>query len=322
MRRYGTVEHFKQMVKALHREGIEVILDVVYNHTTEGEGLDETLSFKGLDNSTYYLLSSRGEYLNYSGCGNTLQANHVVVRSFILDSLRYWVEQMHVDGFRFDLASILTRDKDGSVLSNPPLIEEISKDPVLAHVKMIAEAWDAAGLYQVGSFPSFGKWAEWNGRYRDTVRRFWKGAGGQTGIFATRLCGSEDLYGLRSPYHSINFVTAHDGFSLHDLVSYNTKHNLANGESNRDGSNDGESWNHGIEGPTSDPNILHLRERQLRNFFFTLLTSQGVPMLLMGDEYGHTKQGNNNTWSHDNRLNWFQWDTLDQHPSLFAFCQK
>jgi len=322
MRRYGTVEDFKTMVKALHQAGIEVFLDVVYNHTTEGHGPGGIISFKGLANSTYYILNSDGTDTNYSGCGNTFQTNHPIVRRFILDSLRYWVEHMHVDGFRFDLASILTRGQKGEVLASPPIVEEISRDPILAHVKLIAEAWDAAGLYQVGHFPHLGRWAEWNGQYRDVIRRFWKGDGGAIGTVATRLCGSEDLYASHAPYHSINFVTAHDGFSLHDLVSYNDKHNLENGENNRDGDTRSESNNYGLEGPTSDPGIQKIRQKQMRNFLFSLLVSQGVPMLLMGDEYGHTKRGNNNTWGHDSRLNWFQWDKLDADPTLFSFCQR
>ena len=323
MVRYGTIAEFKTMVKALHAEGIEVILDVVYNHTAEGNEDGPTLSFKGLETDDYYLLAPNGEYYNFTGCGNTLNGNNPVVREFILDSLRYWVTEMHVDGFRFDLASILCRGHDGIPLERPPTIEAISLDPILAKTKLIAEPWDAAGLYQVGTFPSFGEWAEWNGVYRDQVRRFIKGTDNEAGHFATRLSGSEDILGkTRTPAHSINFITAHDGFTLYDLVSYNEKHNEENGEENRDGSSANDSWNCGAEGETDDNNILALRQRQIRNFIVALLISQGVPMILMGDEYGHTKLGNNNTWGHDSRLNWFQWDTLEKNQSLFRFMQK
>lgn len=323
MRRYGTIPQFKEMVKALHKVGIEVILDVVYNHTAEGDHRGKTLHFRGLENSVYYMTTQPGGlYYNYSGCGNTVNCNHPVVRSLIRDSLRYWVEEMHVDGFRFDLASIFSRGHDGTPLSNPPIIEELARDPVLGKTKLIAEAWDAAGLYQVGSFPHHNKWSEWNGKYRDQVRRFVKGTDGESGHFSTRLCGSEDLYGGRAPFASINFITSHDGFSLRDLVSYNGKHNLANGENNNDGDNNNESWNCGYEGVTSDPKVLVIRKRQIKNFLITLFLSQGVPMLLMGDEYGHSKLGNNNTWGQDNRLNWFQWDTLQKEEEVFDFCRQ
>ncbi len=326
MGRYGTGEknvitEFKALVKALHAEGIEVILDVVYNHTCEGNQCGPILSFKGLENSVYYMLTPSGEYYNFTGCGNTLNCNHPVVREFILDSLRYWVTEMHVDGFRFDLASTLVRGHNGIPLENPPLIEAIAKDPILANTKLIAEAWDAGGLYQVGSFPAMGRWAEWNGKYRDDVRAFLKGTDGMAGAFATRLSGSEDLYARsdRLPIHSINFITAHDGFTMADLVSYNEKHNLPNGEDNRDGDNNNLSWNCGVEGETDDPVILGLRERQRKNMHVAMMVSQGIPMILMGDEYGHTKQGNNNTWGHDSRLNWFQWDTLEQSKTFYRF---
>ncbi|MCH9626146.1 MAG: Glycogen operon protein GlgX [Chlamydiales bacterium] len=326
MNRYGvknSINEFKQLVKALHAEGIEVILDVVYNHTAEGNEEGPAQSFKGLENSTYYMLAPNGEYYNFSGCGNTVNCNHPVVRDFIRDSLRYWVTEMHVDGFRFDLASILVRSQDGVPLKNPPLIEAISLDPILANTKLIAEAWDAGGLYQVGSFPGLGIWAEWNGKYRDEVRQFIKGTDGSVGDFASRLSGSEDLYGERSlPSNSINFITSHDGFSLADLVSYNDKHNLSNGEENRDGDNNNESWNCGEEGLSDNPHVLALRERQRKNFHVALMVSQGVPMLLMGDEYGHSKLGNNNTWGHDSRLNWFQWDTLEEQADFFRFYTK
>lgn len=327
MGRYATetkkaINEFKTLVQALHANGIEVILDVVYNHTAEGNQNGPLLSFKGLENPVYYMLGPNGEYYNFSGCGNTFNCNHPAVRHFIRDSLRYWVTEMHVDGFRFDLASVLARDHDGIPLDRPPLIEAITLDPILANTKLIAEAWDAGGLYQVGKFPGLRTWAEWNGMYRDGVRRFIKGTDGLSGDFATRLFGSEDLYGKgRYPYHSINFVTAHDGFSLADLVSYSQKHNESNGEYNRDGSNDNDSWNCGVEGPTNDPKILELRNRQMKNFHLALMVSQGVPMLVMGDEYGHTKNGNNNSWCHDSRLNWFQWDTLEKSQSFFRFYQ-
>lgn len=322
MNRYAkenALDEFKTLVRELHKNDIEVILDVVYNHTAEGNENGRTYSFRGIDNSVYYILSPDGHYMNFSGCGNTFNCNHPIVSMLILDSLRYFASEMHVDGFRFDLASILTRDMLGHPMSDPPLIRAISKDPVLANCKLIAEAWDAAGLYQVGSFPDYGRWAEWNGKYRDTVRRFIKGMEGQAGAFAEVLCGSQDLYGSRSPQASINFVTAHDGFSLHDLVSYNQKHNEANGEDNRDGANDNESWNCGHEGPVNDPKITQLRERQMRNLHVALMVSLGIPMILMGDEYGHTRNGNNNTWSHDNELNWFLWNELEKNENFFRF---
>ncbi len=323
MRRYGSILDFKHLVKELHKHQIEVILDVVYNHTAEGDMRGPRHSFKGFENEVYYMMTPDGHYYNFSGCGNTFNANHPIAREFIRESLRYWVKEMHVDGFRFDLASSLVRSNDGMPLSHPPLIESLACDPVLASTKLIAEAWDAGGLYQVGSFPAYGRFAEWNGQFRDHVRRFIKGTDKEIGAFATRLCGSEDLYGKdRKPYHSINFITSHDGFSLADLVSYNEKHNEANGEENRDGDNNNESWNCGAEGLTDDPKILELRARQIRNFLVSLFVSQGVPMLLMGDEYGHSKGGNNNTWGHDSRLNWFQWDTLENNRALFNFCKK
>lgn len=320
--KYHILNEFKMLVKALHAHGIEIILDVVYNHTAEGNQSGPLISFKGLENSIYYMLAPNGEYYNFSGCGNTFNCNHPVVRELIRDSLRYWVTEMHVDGFRFDLASILARSHDGIPLANPPLIEAITMDPILANTKLIAEAWDAGGLYQVGSFPGKGVWAEWNGKYRDDLRSFIKGSDGAVGSFATRLSGSEDLYGKgRLCINSINFITCHDGFTLADLVSYNEKHNLINGEENRDGDNNNLSWNCGIEGPTDHPDIIALRERQRKNFHVALMVSQGVPMILMGDEYGHTKHGNNNTWAHDSRINWFQWDTLEQNHSFFRFYQ-
>lgn len=310
---------FKKMVKELHKNGIEVLLDVVYNHTAEGSMQGPTFSFRGIDNTAYYMVDHEGKYRDYTGCGNTLNANHPVCQRLILDSLRYWVEEMHVDGFRFDLASVLTRGTNGAPLEHPPLIEAIDRDPILSKIKRIAEPWDAAGLYQVGSFP--GKWAEWNGKYRDTVRRFIKGTDGQVGAFAMVLSGSEDIFrSSKNPSNSINFITAHDGYTLYDLVSYQGKYNLANGENNRDGNNQNESWNCGAEGPTDNPKIKALRERQMRNFHLALLLSFGVPMMQMGDEYGHTRRGNNNSWCQDNDLNWYQWDQLEQHKDFFRFC--
>lgn len=309
---------FKTMVKELHKNGIEVILDVVYNHTGEENDLSYSVHFRGLDNSVYYLLDQEGKYLNYSGCWNTLNTNHPVVTKFILDSLHYWVEEMHVDGFRFDLASIFTRDPMGKPVAHPPILEEIRKDPVLARVKLIAEAWDAAGLYQLGAFPKWGPWSEWNGRYRDIVRRFLKGGQNKAGVFASVLCGSEMIYASsKTPLSSINFITAHDGYSLRDLVSYEEKHNLENGENNRDGNNQNDSWNCGREGETTDPQINALRERQMRNFFLALFLSQGIPMMLMGDEYGHTRKGNNNPYCQDNELNWFLWEEMNE--KIFSF---
>lgn len=322
MNRYAladAIAEFKTLVKELHKNRIEVILDVVYNHTAEGNEKGRTFSFRGIDNSVYYLLGPDGDYLNFSGCGNTFNCNHPIVSQLILDSLRYWTSEMHVDGFRFDLASILTRDTNGNPMPNPPVIEAISKDPILANCKLIAEAWDAAGLYQVGSFPAHGRFAEWNGRYRDTVRKFIKGGDGLAGAFSGALAGSQDLYGKdRKPYHSINFITAHDGFSLKDLVSYNGKHNEENGEQNRDGGNDNESWNCGVEGATSNPKIIQFRFRQMKNLHTALMVSIGTPMVLMGDEYGHTNHGNNNMWGHD-FPNWFQWRQLAKNAEFHRF---
>ncbi len=315
------VDEFKALVKELHRHGIEVILDVVFNHTAEADERGPTLSFRGLDNAVYYMLDKDGSYLDYSGCGNTLNCNHPVVREFVLSCLRYWVSEYHIDGFRFDLASILGRDQDGRPLPNPPLLEALANDPVLGKTKLIAEAWDAGGLYQVGSFPAYGRWAEWNGRYRDCVRRFLKGDEGQAREMSQRLIGSPDLYPDRGPTASINFVTCHDGFTLHDLVSYDKKHNEDNGENNRDGCDSNDSWNCGAEGPTDDQAILTLRWRQMKNALAMLLLSQGVPMLLMGDECGRTQEGNNNAYCHDGPLTWFDWGLLDRNAELFRFCR-
>jgi len=315
------VDEFKSMVKSLHKNGIEVIIDVVFNHTGEGNEKGPTYSFRGFENSTYYMLDDNGDFLNFSGCGNTMNCNHPVVRELIHNCLRYWVTEMHVDGFRFDLASILGRDNNGTPLSSPPLIEAIALDPLLANTKLIAEAWDSGGLYQVGSFfPSLGAWAEWNGEYRDEIRRFISGISDNAHVVATRLCGSEDLYGDgRTPSHSINFITCHDGFTLKDLVSYNTKHNEENGENNEDGENTNNSWNCGIEGQSDNSDIETLRNRQMKNFHLALMVSQGVPMLHMGDEYGHTKYGNNNTWCHDDKRNWFSWDELKKNNAFSRF---
>ncbi|KAG8364546.1 hypothetical protein BUALT_Bualt18G0008400 [Buddleja alternifolia] len=313
-------QEFKKMVKALHDAGIEVILDVVYNHTNEADDENPyTTSFRGIDNKVYYMVDfqNNGQLLNFSGCGNTLNCNHPVVMELILDSLRHWVVEYHVDGFRFDLASALCRGTDGSPLSAPPLIRAIAKDKVLSRCKIIAEPWDCGGLYLVGKFPNWDRWAEWNGKYRDDVRRFIKGDIAMKGSFATRIAGSADLYQVnkRKPYHGINFVIAHDGFTLYDLVSYNFKHNDANGEGGNDGCNDNFSWNCGFE----DPNIKALRLRQMKNFHVALMISQGTPMMLMGDEYGHTRYGNNNSYGHDNALNHFLWDQLEAKNEHFRF---
>lgn len=315
-----TITEFKTLVRELHKNGIEVILDVVYNHTHEGNQSGPTTSFKALNPQAYYMIDARGHYLNFSGCGNTLNSNHPWTQEIILESLRYWVSEMHVDGFRFDLASILTRAENGAPLNPAPIVEAISLDPVLSKTKMIAEAWDAGGLYQVGGFYPGTRWGEWNGRYRDIVRRFIRGTPGHKTAFATAICGSQDLYGWgRAPTCSINFVTSHDGFTLADQVSYNQKHNEENGENNRDGFDHNDSWNCGIEGHSTNKKIVHLRERQMRNFHLALMISQGIPMILMGDEYAHTKKGNNNTWCQDNELNWFLWDHLAMRPGFHRF---
>jgi isoamylase len=314
-------DELRALVKELHKNGIEVMLDVVFNHTAEGDEHGPTISFRGLDNRTYYMLTPDGHYYNFSGCGNTLNCNNPVVRGFVTDCLRHWVIDYHIDGFRFDLASILGRDPSGAPLSNPPLLEALAGDPVLGRTKLIAEAWDAGGLYQVGSFPAYGRWAEWNGKFRDCLRKFLKGEMGQVGEMANRVVGSPDLYLGRGATASINFVTCHDGFTLADLVSYNDKHNEANGEENRDGANDNNSWNCGAEGPTNDANVNALRRRQIKNALAMLLVSQGVPMLLMGDECGRTQQGNNNAYCQDNALTWLDWSLLEKNAELFRFCK-
>jgi glycogen operon protein len=319
------LREFRDMVKALHRAGIEVILDVVFNHTDEGGADGPAYSFKGFANEVYYHLvpGDRRSYVNYTGCGNTLRCNNPIVMRFILDCLLYWVKEMHVDGFRFDLASVLTRGEDGSPLAQPPVIYGITLLESLVDTKVIAEAWDAAGLYQVGEFPGF-RWSEWNGRYRDDVRRFVRGDPGLIGAVAARLAGSADLYGWgdRLPANSVNFVTCHDGFTLNDLVSYNDKHNEANGEHNNDGANDNNSWNCGAEGPTDDPNISALRERQVKNFAAILLLSQGVPMILMGDEVRRSQRGNNNAYCQDNEVSWLDWGLVEQNAGLLRFWRR
>ncbi len=314
------VDELKNLVKELHKNGIEVILDVVFNHTAEGNENGPYISFRGIDNKTYYMLTPEGYYYNFSGCGNTLNCNNPIVRNIVLDCLRYWASEYHIDGFRFDLASILGRDPWSAPLANPPLLETLAFDPILAKCKLIAEAWDAGGLYQVGSFPAFGRWAEWNGKYRDGIRKFLKGDG-TVGDMAQRLQGSPDLYAWagRAPATSINFITAHDGFTLMDMVSYNGKHNEANGENNNDGSNDNDSWNCGWEGPTEDAGINALRHRQIKNAIAMLMVSQGVAMMLMGDEMGRTKHGNNNTYCHDNELNWLDWSYVKKNVDIFNF---
>ena len=316
------VDEFKALIKLLHKNGIEVILDVVFNHTGEGGEDGHTLSLRGIDNKTYYMLRPDGRYYNFSGCGNTLNCNNPIVRNMVLDCLRYWVAEFHIDGFRFDLASILGRDANGEPLSNPPLLEAMAYDPVLGRTKLIAEAWDAGGLYQVGSFPSYGRWSEWNGKYRDTLRKFLRGDTGQLWEMSQRIQGSPDLYPERGPIASVNFVTCHDGFTLTDLFSYNEKHNWANGEQSQDGANDNNSWNCGWEGDTKDPAISRLRQRMIRNAISILMVSQGVPLILMGDEVGQSKQGNNNTYCQDNELSWFNWELLKQNQDLFRFFQQ
>jgi glycogen operon protein len=317
----SAINEFRDMVKALHRAGIEVILDVVFNHTAEGGADGPTYSLRGLENRAYYLFDETGtEYANYSGTGNTIDANHSIVRRMIMDCLRYWVSEMHVDGFRFDLASVMARDEDGEPMDDPPILWEIESDPVLAGSKLIAEAWDAAGLYQVGSFIGH-RWAEWNGEFRDDMRRFVRGDVGMVKKLAARINGSPDLYTQpdREPNRSINFITSHDGFTLNDLVSYNQKHNEANLEQNRDGGTPNYSWNCGVEGPTSDPQIEALRKRQIRNLLTLLFVSQGTPMILMGDEARRTQYGNNNAYCQDNAVSWFDWHTVEDHADLLRF---
>jgi glycogen operon protein len=316
--RHGTqVAEFKRLVKALHAAGISVILDVVFNHTAEGDQRGPTISFRGLDNQIYYMLNPDGSYANYTGCGNTLNCNHPVVRNFVIDCLHYWVSEFHLDGFRFDLASVLGRDRNGHPLANPPLLESLAHDPILAGCDLIAEAWDAGGLYQVGNFPSYGRWMEWNGHYRDAARRFLKGDSGVVGDMVQGILGSPNLYAAagRKPTASVNFITCHDGFPLRDLYTYNEKHNLANGEGNCDGANDNYCWNCGFEGETDDVLIQEMRYRLQRNAMVLLFLSQGVPMLSMGDELNRTQYGNNNAYCHDEPWNWLDWTGFDPAAS-------
>jgi glycogen operon protein len=319
------VGEFRNMVKALHRAGIEVILDVVFNHTDEGNHEGPTFSFKGIDNQNYYYLSPNDPqyYHDYSGCGNTFNCNHPMGTKFILECLRYWVREMHVDGFRFDEASVLSRDEQGVPLSRPPVLWQIETDEQLADCKLFAEAWDAAGLYQVGHFPGY-RWGEWNGQYRDDIRRFVKGDPGLIGAVAARIAGSADIYQWSGhlPINSVNFVTAHDGFTLHDLVSYNNKHNWANGEENRDGVNDTLSWNCGAEGDSDDAAIATLRVRQVKNFATILMLSQGIPMMVMGDEIRRTQKGNNNAYCQNNEISWFDWDAAEKQAEMLRFWQQ
>ncbi len=317
-------QELKELIKALHEAGIEVVLDVVFNHTAEGGEGGPVISFRGIDNKTYYMLDSQGHYANYTGCGNTVNCNHPVVRGFVIACLRYWAAEYHIDGFRFDLASVLGRDLSGAPLLNPPLLESLAYDPVLAHCDLIAEAWDAGGLYQVGNFPSYGRWMEWNGKFRDAARRFLKGDVGMVGEMVQRIMGSPDLYAAagRKPTASINFITCHDGFTLRDLVSYNEKHNLDNGENNNDGANDNYSWNCGVEGETDDPAIRALRLRQQKNALVMLFVSQGVPMLSMGDECSRTQLGNNNAYCQDEDWNWFDWSLTEKNDGLFRFVKS
>lgn len=318
----------KELIKELHENHIEVILDVVFNHTAEGNEKGPVFCFKGMDNNLYYMLTPDGNYYNFSGCGNTLNCNHPIVRLMILECLRYWTVSYRVDGFRFDLASILGRNADGSPMNNPPLLETLANDPVLSNVKLIAEAWDAGGLYQVGSFPAGRRWAEWNGRYRDTMRGYLKGENWEAWNAAWRICGSGDMYGGLSTddnrdyvgYNSsINFFTCHDGFTLYDLYSYNDKHNENNGWNNTDGANDNRSWNCGAEGDTSDPEVLKLRYRMIRNACALLMCSRGTPMFLAGDEFGNTQYGNNNPYCQDNEISWLDWSYLEKNRDLFEF---
>ena len=320
----GPIDEFREMVKALHRAGIEIILDVVFNHTAEGNEVGPTLCFRGLENETYYHLENDcSRYSDYTGTGNTLNTNHSIVRRMILDSLRYWVEEMHVDGFRFDLASVLSRDETGRPMLDPPVLWDIETDPALAGTKLIAEAWDAAGLYQVGSFVG-DAWKEWNGKFRDDIRSFMKGDGGAVIKLPHRLLASPDVFGVQRwrPERSVNFVTCHDGFTLNDLVSYNFKHNESNGEGNRDGTDNNLSWNCGVEGPTEDATVEQLRNRQVKNFLTLNLLALGTPMLLMGDEVRRTQGGNNNAYCHDDETSWFDWTLLERHGDVHRFVKR
>lgn len=318
----GEANELKQLVKSLHENGIEIILDVVFNHTAEGNENGPALSFRGIDNRTYYILTPEGYYYNFTGTGNTFNSNHPAVSAFILDCLRYWAVEYHIDGFRFDLASALTRAENGMPLADPPLLKMIAHDPVLASVKLIAEPWDADGLYHVGSFPAYGRWTEWNGKYRDVIRKYLKGEAGLVEETIQRIQGSPDLYPDRGPIASVNFITAHDGFTLNDLVSYNEKHNEANLEDNRDGHNENESWNCGVEGPTDNPEINALRRRQMKNAITMLMVSQGVPMFLMGDEVARTQMGNNNAYRQDNEISWFDWSKVEENGDILRYFQR
>ncbi len=315
-------DEFKKLISDLHANGIEVILDVVFNHTAEGNEKGSYISFRGIDNSTYYLLTPDGYYYNFSGTGNTMNCNNPIVRNMILDCLRYWVSEYHIDGFRFDLAAILSRDDKGAPMANPPLLESLAYDPILGKCKLIAEAWDAGGLYQVGSFPSWGRWAEWNGKFRDDIRKFLTGESGMIGAIAQRIQGSPDLYHWRSPTASVNFITCHDGFTIMDMFSYNHKHNDANGENNNDGDNNNHSWNCGWEGESTDEGINFLRKKQIKNTFALLLLCRGVPMILSGDEMGNTQFGNNNAYCQDNEISWLNWDDLEKNRELFHFAKN
>ncbi|KPJ85428.1 MAG: glycogen debranching protein [Spirochaetes bacterium DG_61] len=318
------VDELKALIKDLHTHGIEVILDVVFNHTAEGNENGPYISYRGIDNKTYYMLTPEGYYFNFSGCGNTLNCNNSIVRNMILDCLRYWAAEYHIDGFRFDLATILGRDQTGAPMNNPPLLETLAFDPVLGKCKLIAEAWDAGGLYQVGSFPNWGRWAEWNGKFRDDLRCFIRGDEGMVGAMSQRLMGSPDLYRyhLRGTSASVNFITCHDGFTLMDLVSYNNKHNEANGEDNRDGMNDNYSWNCGEEGSTDNPAVNQLRVKQIKNAFAILLVSRGIPMILSGDELGNTQFGNNNAYCQDNEISWINWKDIEKNSEILHFAKK
>jgi isoamylase len=316
------LDEVRRMIRAFHGAGLEVVLDVVFNHTAEGGENGPTYNFRGIDNDLFYLLDSQGRYLNYTGCGNTVNSNNPVVRGMILNRLRATVAGSGADGFRFDLASVFGRDSNGNVLVEPPIIDMISQDALLADTKLIAEPWDAGGLYQVDDFAGGARWSVWNGRYRDDVRRFWRGDPGMVSAFATRLCGSDDLQNGKGPVHSINFITCHDGFTLNDLVSYNQKHNERNGEANRDGSDVNWSWNCGAEGPTSDPAVVRLRARQARNLIATLMVSQGIPMLLAGDEFLRTQGGNNNAWCQDNEMSWIDWTFADLNADFLRFTRQ
>jgi isoamylase len=315
------VNEFKEMIKAFHKSGLEVILDVVYNHTGEGSENGPTITFRGFDNSIYYMLDGGRFYKNYSGCGNTMNCNHPVVKNMIIDSLRYWVVDMHIDGFRFDLAAILGRDSNGNWYPDYSVLLEISEDPILSGTKIIAESWDAAGLYTVGKFPE--GWAEWNGKFRDDVRSFIKSDPGKSIDLAQRICGSLDLFydEGKSPFNSINIITTHDGFTLNDVVSFNEKHNRENAENNSDGDNANYSWNCGVEGSTIDSDIMTLRDRQMKNLFAILMLSQGTPMIYSGDEIKFSKMGNNNTYCHDNDFNWLNWELLEKNRDFFEFCK-